>query len=45
MRFVDQIHGEIGAAAIKTCLDVKYSNQWTKVAIPIVESRHGPTGS
>ena len=39
MRFVEQIHGKIGATTIKTGLNVKYSNQWTKVAI--VESRQG----
>nr|CAG4645215.1 EOG090X0GYO [Leptodora kindtii] len=40
VRFVEQIHGEFGAAAIRTGLNVKYCNQWTKVAI--VRSRHGP---
>ena len=39
-RFADQIHREIGVAAIKTGLDVRYSNQWTKVAI--VKSRNRP---
>jgi len=40
LRITEQIHGEFGAAAAKNGLDVKYCNEYTRVAV--IRARHGP---